>query len=247
PFGVDVRQLIETICCRKNAAVENLKTYYRQLYHVDLEEDLRNSLICDAKNLVFSIAFGIREETAHVDSGRVLQDARAMNAVGVGRFSSLQEFGFIEILRRRSFPHMKELFQYYQRLTNQSIEDAIKSECSGQYEAFLLTTVAMIRDKASHFAERLHDALRVAMIRDEASHFAERLHDALRGLITDDSTITRIVVSRNESPTIVQSQIDLDDVKRRYRNKFNAILEEKVGRELYGEYKRAVVRILDNN
>ena len=48
-------------------------------------------------------------------------------------------FRFNEILCQRSFPHLRAVFEQYKTVSKKDIEDAIKSEFSGDIKNSLLT------------------------------------------------------------------------------------------------------------
>lgn len=80
------------------------------------------------------------------------------------------------------------------------MEDAIKSEFSGNSESGFL---AIIR-----------------AIKDQPAFFARLLNNSLSGVGTDDKSLIRLIVTRCE--------IDMSDIKRAYQSKYGESLKEAI-------------------
>lgn len=65
------------------------------------------------------------------------------------------------------------------------------------------------------------------------------LHKAMKGLGTDDTTLTRIIVTRAE--------IDLQYIKQEYRKKYGKTLNDAVHSETSGHYKAFLLALLGPN
>lgn len=112
------------------------------------------------------------------DPSKVEEDAEKLFKAGEKRMGT-DEDKFIEIVGRRSPEHLKAVSEIYKRKHGHSLEQAIKSETSGDFERLLLA---------------------LCMGRDE--FYTHRMHEAIEGLGTNDSLLVRIF-GLNDKPQLV--------------------------------------------
>lgn len=107
------------------------------------------------------------------------------------------EATFNAILCAENFPQLLQVFEEYKKLAGHDIEQAIKSEFSGDIEEGLLTIVRCVKNRAAVFAERLHRSM--------------------AGAGTDDRALIRVVVSRCEK--------DMVQIKQEFQRLYKKSLE----------------------
>lgn len=126
-------------------------------------------------------------------------DAQSLLAAGELRLGT-DESTFNMILCQRNYAQLQLIFQQYEQICGHDIEEAIKSEFSGNSEGGFL---AVIRS-----------------IRDQPGFFAKQLHNSISGMGTNDQQLIRLVVTRCE--------IDMGDIKRAYESKYGESLKETI-------------------
>ncbi|MBN3294300.1 PIM2 kinase, partial [Polypterus senegalus] len=115
--------------------------------------------------------------------------------LGVNLFemvSGFLPFSSIDDILRNTPPFLfgiSEAFEEYKIISNKTIEESIKGEFSSDVEDLLLVVVACIRNTPAFFAVRLHKSM--------------------KGAGTNETTLTRVMVSRSE--------IDLLDIRTEYK------------------------------
>ena len=85
------------------------------------------------------------------------KDAEALYQAGEGRLGTTDSV-FIDIFSRSSAEHLQAVSTIYQRSHKKhTLEQAVKSETSGDYQKALL---ALCTPRAVHVAQRIHDAVK---------------------------------------------------------------------------------------
>ncbi|XP_073022505.1 annexin D5-like isoform X3 [Primulina eburnea] len=183
---------------------------------------VRQSLAADnvinlkaATELMLAYMNAIRYEGTEVDWAMAEQDAMSLYKAGEKRVGT-DENTFIRIFCERSRAHLAAVSTAYNRLYGRSLEKVVKSETSGNFEFALLTV------------------LRCA--ENPGKYFAKVLHKAMKGMGTDESTLTRVIVTRAE--------IDMQYIKAEYHKKYGKSLNDAVQSETTRHYREFLLELL---
>lgn len=91
-----------------------------------------------------------------VDAARVEMDSKQLYRAGEGRLGTNDTL-LIDIISQRSAEHLQAVSQAYARQHHgHTIEHAIRSETSGDYQFALL---ALVTPRPIYVAQRIHDAV----------------------------------------------------------------------------------------
>ncbi|XP_063968098.1 annexin A4-like [Lytechinus pictus] len=215
--GTDEDAILEILCARNNAEIAAIKEAYKKggFGSKDLEKDLKGETSGDLKRLLVGLSVGARDEAASCDPTKVQADAKALYDAGAGQLGT-DESEFQRIIVGRSRNHLRQVFAAYGSLTSKSIEDAIKSEMSGNVETGYLNLVRFINNPLEYYVKKLNKAM--------------------KGLGTDEACLVRIFVMRCEH--------DLGDIAHSYRAHHGTSLVDAIKSEVSGDFKRALVALL---
>ncbi|XP_064458302.1 annexin A4-like [Ornithodoros turicata] len=217
-IGTNEDTLIEVLCTRSNAEINQIKYQYKQKYGKDLEKDIIGDTSGYLRRILVSVCNAARPEGQPVDPARAADDAQKLYAAGVGQWGT-DESTFRTILCSQSFEQLRQVFREYARLTDHDIMEAIKKEMSGEIKQALLTIVKAVYNTQLYFAEKLHDAM--------------------KGAGTEDRVLIRLVVSRSE--------VDLAMIRQEYYRAYGKSLEEAIKGDTSGDYRKALIALVSGN
>ncbi|XP_056904085.1 annexin A11a isoform X1 [Takifugu flavidus] len=212
--GTDEACLIEILSSRSNAEIKEINRIYKQEYKKTLEDAIKGDTSGHFRRLLISLAQGNRDERENVDISLAKQDAQALYAAGENKLGT-DESKFNAILCARSKPHLRAVFQEYQRMCGRDVEKSIGREMSGDLESGMLAVVKCIKNTPGYFAERLYKAM--------------------KGAGTKDRTLIRIMVSRSE--------VDMLDIRKEYVRNYGKSLYTDISGDTSGDYKKLLLKL----
>ncbi|XP_073286173.1 annexin D5-like isoform X1 [Primulina huaijiensis] len=212
---INLKAATEVICSRTPSQLQFLTQVSRARFHAYVEHDFECHASGDHKELMLAYLNTIRYEGTEVDWAMAEQDATSLYKAGEKRVGT-DENTFIRIFCERSRAHLAAVSSAYNRLYGRSLEKVVKSETSGNFEFALLTV------------------LRCA--ENPGKYFAKVLHKAMKGMGTDESTLTRVIVTRTE--------IDMQYIKAEYHKKYGNSLNDAVQSETTRHYRAFLLELL---
>ncbi|KAH9498198.1 Annexin A6 [Bulinus truncatus] len=214
-LGTDEKVLVEIICTRSNAQLNNIKAAYKTMFNKDLENDIAGDTSGHFKRLLIGCLQANRPEGTEFNRTQAKQDAQALLDAGEKKWGT-DESRFHTVLVSRSYAQLRATFQEYAKLANKDIEDSIKSEMSGDLKDGMLAIVQVIRNKSAYFASELHRAM--------------------KGLGTDDNTLVRIVASRCE--------VDMVQIKEEFQKAYKQTLAMFIQDDTSGDYRTMLLTLI---
>ncbi|CAK9296931.1 unnamed protein product [Gordionus sp. m RMFG-2023] len=218
-FGTNFDLLIEILLTRSPNQLKAITEAYKKLFKKDIVSDIKGDTNRKVQDFLVKIAQAQRDSSRQTDPAAALRDAEKLLKGGIQQLFGTNEKAFTDILATRNINQLKLIFDQYERISKQSIEDAIKKETSGKYQKTLLTFVDIIKNPGNYFATRLHSAL--------------------TGVGTKESDLTRIMVTRSE--------VDMEEIKNEYRKKYKKSLENAIKGDVTGTYQEVLVKLVQGN
>ncbi|XP_047482654.1 annexin B9-like [Penaeus chinensis] len=206
-LGTDEDAIISILTSRTSDQRQAIMTEYNHTYNRDLVKDLKKELHGKFEDVVVALMTPLpaylAEELHHAMSGK-----------------GTTEKTLVEILCTRDNASIRSLKDAYELKYNKKLDDVVKSEVSGDFEDFLMSLLACVRDE-----ESFDPALSL--------HLAEKLYKAGEGQKgTDEEELRRILVS--------YSYQQLKDVFSEYHKLAGKTLGEALDDELSGDLRDAM-------
>jgi annexin A7/11 len=215
-LGTDEACLIEILASRTNEQIHAIKAAYKTEMKRDLESDIMSETSGHFKRLLVSLCNGGRDEDSAPDRSRAAADAKLLYQAGAARMGT-DESSFNRVLCAQSMAQLQLVFEEYHRATGKSIEQAVKSEMSGDLEDGFLAIVSCMKDRPAYFAGRLYKSM--------------------KGAGTDDQTLIRVVVSRCE--------VDMVQIKDAFQRNYGKSLVQFIKDDCSGDYERVLIALVN--
>ncbi|XP_067262826.1 annexin A3-like [Chanodichthys erythropterus] len=205
--GTDNSILIEILSSRTNKQIKELSAAYSEETKKTLIQNLKTEVSGDYGKAILLLAEGARDESTNVNANQAKEDAKALYNAGEKKMGT-DESKFIEILCKRSFPHLRQTILEYKNISGKTLQKSIEKEMSGNLEKLL---VAIVKCAVS-----------------TPAYFAEKLYKSMKGAGTDETTLTRVMVSRGE--------IDMLDIRAEYKKLYQSSLYKEINSDVSGSY-----------
>uniref|UniRef100_A0A8C1ZCF3 Annexin n=1 Tax=Cyprinus carpio TaxID=7962 RepID=A0A8C1ZCF3_CYPCA len=192
--GTDTNILIEILASRTN---KQIKEIYMQ--NIEISGDFGKAILL--------LAEGARDESTNVNADKAKEDAKALYQAGEKRLGT-DESKFIEILCKRSIPHLRQTILEYKNISGKTLQKSIEKEISGDLEELLVAIVKCVMSTPAYFAEKIYKSM--------------------KGAGTDETTLTRVMVSRGE--------IDMLDIRAEFKKLYQRSLYKEISSDVSGSY-----------
>ncbi|XP_071159427.1 annexin A6-like isoform X12 [Mytilus edulis] len=222
-MGTTESTLIGIICTRNAKEKQAIKEQYKKAYKKDLEKDVIGDTSGGFTALLLELLKGEREQGTSVNQKQAQEDAKKLSGDeevevenGKEKKIDLNSKEFVEIMTKRNKAQLKATFEEYKKLMGHDIYQGIANSMSGDAEDAYIGLVTVVEDPVGFYADRLSRAF--------------------SGLGTNDSMLIRIVVSRSE--------IDLAEIKVKYKEVSGKTLRSSIESECSGDYKKILLEIV---
>jgi len=217
--GTDEQALIDVVCSKTPAEMEEVKKAYKSMFDRDLVKDIESETSGNLKSILVSLATANRESKP-VNNDEAKSDAQRLYDAGEGQWGTDEKI-FNQIFALRSFRQLRLTFLYYRKLSGNLIFEALDKELSGKLRSAFMTIAQYVKDPITYFAEMLYTSM--------------------KGMGTNDQVLIRVILTRCE--------IDLETVKERYNKLHgsDANLVKRIKKETSGDYERILVALATGN
>jgi len=217
--GTDEQALIDVVCSKTSAEMENVKKAYAAMFDRDLVKDIESETSGDLKRILVALAMANREKKP-VNNDEAKADAQRLYDAGEGTWGT-DEKVFNQIFALRSFRQLKLTWLYYRKLSGRIIFEALDKELSGKLRSAFMTIAQYVKDPITYYSEMMYTSM--------------------KGLGTNDARLIRAILSRCE--------IDLETVKERYNKLHgsDANLVKRIKKETSGDYEKILVALVVGN
>ncbi|KHN73840.1 Annexin A7 [Toxocara canis] len=217
-LGTKEDVLIDVICTRSNEQLNAIKVAYEGEFGRSLERAIKWDTSGDFERLLIALLQARRDESNRVNEQKAFEEAQKLYEAGEKKWGT-DESTFTSILVTENFHQLRKVFEQYNALAGHPIEQAIKSEFSGDTKNGFITLIECIQSTPKFFAHRIHHTM--------------------KGFGTNDSELIRLIVSRSEC--------DLALIRDAYPIEFEKTLVDAIRSECSGAYRDCLIAIVEGN
>ena len=215
-LGTDEGALIEILSTRSSEDLEQIKKRYSEMYPgrnlvKDVESDTSGHF---RKVLVALLTVKRPIGNNELDYKECEKCARQLFEAGENRLGT-DEKVFTKIFTEKSKNEFICIAQLYYKMTKHTLLQAVEKEFSWDSKKCLIAIIYAILSPSEYFAKCIYKAV--------------------KGLGTDDTTLIRIMVSRNE--------IDMPIIKQFYKKLFKKDMIEDIKGDTSGSYRKILVEL----
>uniref|UniRef100_A0A8C1C4N0 Annexin n=2 Tax=Cyprinus carpio TaxID=7962 RepID=A0A8C1C4N0_CYPCA len=205
--GTDTNILIEILASRTNKQIKEMSAAFAEVIKKTPMQELKTEVSGDFGKAILLLAEGARDESTNVNADKAKEDAKALYQAGEKRLGT-DESKFIEILCKRSIPHLRQTILEYKNISGKTLQKSIEKEISGDLEELLVAIVKCVMSTPAYFAEKIYKSM--------------------KGAGTDETTLTRVMVSRGE--------IDMLDIRAEFKKLYQRSLYKEISSDVSGSY-----------
>ena len=215
-LGTDEEALIEILCTRPPDIIEAIKKRYSEIYPgrtllKDVESDTSGHF---RKVLVSLINAKRNNNKEFLDYAECEKCAKMLYEAGEKRLGT-DEKVFTEIFTQKSPNEFTCIAQLYYKLTKHTLLQAVEKEFSRDSKKCLIAIIYALLNPSEFFAKCINKAV--------------------KGLGTDDNTLIRILVTRDE--------IDMPQIKQFYKQIYKKDMIEDIKDDTSGNYRKILVEL----
>ncbi|XP_053404573.1 uncharacterized protein LOC123536677 isoform X2 [Mercenaria mercenaria] len=207
--------LIGVLCTKTGKELAMIKNRYKEIYGKDLQLAITQDVSGGMEDMFVEILKCERDQGESVNIQEAKEDAKRLYKEGQISIDPTDEV-FKSAIARKSRVQVRAIFQEYKKLTGNDIYAGIQKALMGDEEDAYLGLARAVEDPVWFYAEVIHGCF--------------------DGIGTNDTRLIRVIVSRSE--------IDLADIKTKYKSLYKKTISERIEQECKGDYKKMLLAIL---
>ena len=213
-LGTDEEALIEILTTRTSEKIEQMKLRYKEIFPGrDMVEDIKSDTSGSFWTVLKALLENKRNSTTNPDLEDCQNCAQKLYDSGINKKNTLETF--TEILTQKSKEEIITIGKIYHKISQSNILADIKNLFSGD-------------------TKKLFTGIVFGLL-SPSEYFAELVRDAVKGLGTKDTTLLRIMITRDE--------IDMPQIKQFYRQKYDKDMVDDIKDDTSGSYRKILVAL----
>ena len=216
-LGTNEDTLIEILATRSNERINLIKQRYHEMYNRDLIKDIDSDTSGFFRDILKKLLEANRPNNPYPDEQECSRNAKDLYDAGIQK-KGREQLTYLYILTQKSREELAMISKIYYKWYSKTLFQEIENLFSGD-------------------ARRVLKAIVYALL-SPSEYFAYRIHKAVKGLGTNDTILIRVLVSRDE--------IDINRIKRYYKQLYQKELYEAVKEDVSGDYKTLLLELIGN-
>ena len=215
-LGTNEDTLIEILASRSNERIKEIKKRYKEIYNRDLVKDVEKDTSGTFRKILKRLLDGCRPNN-YANEQECNESAQRLYIAALNKKESLNDT-FIYMFTEKSREEIALIAKIYYKWYSQTLFELIESLFSGDFKRILKAIIYSLLSPSEYFAYRIHKAV--------------------KGIGTKDTILIRVLVSRDE--------IDIERIKRYYRQLYDKSLYDTVKNETSGDYQKILLELIGN-
>ena len=208
-FSADETVVLEALTSHSQEELRQIEDAFKAETGKDLSKEIEKNFSGTLKKNLLNLLYTPRKVNHNPEKEKCEKLANLLVDVGEPNWAGDENI-FKEVFVQSSPEELILIGRYYLKKTGNNMLDAIDQKLSGKTKTLL------------------REILFNNIIPQEL--YAEKVYLAIKGLGTDNNLLNRVLVSRNE--------IDMDDIKEIYKQKYNVTMREDISGDTSGIYEK---------
>ena len=216
-FGTNEDTLIEVIATKSNESLIALRQRFQQLFNQDLIQVIKSETSGHLQKILISLLQADRSINKIPNEQECIESAKRL-------FDSQKE--------KKEF-----LYNAFIYVFTQKSREELAAICRIYYQQNSKTLLEVVENYFSGDGRRVLKAIIYSLL-SPSEYFAYRINKAIKGFMVNDTILIRVLVSRDE--------IDIERIKRYYKQLYGITLYEAVKDKISGEYRNLLLSLIGN-
>lgn len=208
-FSADETVVLEALTSHSQEELRQIEEAFKAETGKDLSKEIEKNFSGTLKKNLLNLLYTPRKVNHNPEKEKCEKLANLLVDVGEPNWAGDENI-FKEVFVQSSPEELVLIGRYYLKKTGNNMLDVIDQKLSGKTKTLL------------------REILFNNIIPQEL--YAEKVYLAIKGLGTDNNLLNRVLVSRNE--------IDMDDIKEIYKQKYNVTMREDISGDTSGVYEK---------
>ena len=208
-FSADETVVLEALTSHSQEELRQIEDAFKAETGKDLSKEIEKNFSGTLKKNLLNLLYTPRKVNHNPEKEKCEKLANLLVDVGEPNWAGDENI-FKEVFVQSSPEELILIGRYYLKKTGNNMLDVIDQKLSGKTKTLL------------------REILFNNIIPQEL--YAEKVYLAIKGLGTDNNLLNRVLVSRNE--------IDMDDIKEIYKQKYNVTMREDISGDTSGIYEK---------
>ncbi|KAH7288265.1 hypothetical protein KP509_31G020000 [Ceratopteris richardii] len=204
----DYSALTEVLYLRTSAELLDIRRAYSSRFGRSLEEELATKIDGSEKKLLLGLLREARSEDDEIDTLQVEADTKDLLSA-ISNTKEVNKSVIIRVFTTRSSSHLRDVLDSFKTVHGYSFGKILKSKTHGGFRVSVRVVM--------HCAKNL------------INYYAKTLYESMKGMGTDDSTLTRIIVTCAE--------LNMKDIKAHFSRKYQRPLHEMISLDTMGHFQ----------
>ena len=213
-LGTDEKALIEILTTRESDHIKKMKERYKEIYPGrDMVADIKD----DTSGHFWEVLKALLETKREINTVPDIKECESCAKMLYGAIQTKNKHVeiFIQILTTKSKEEVREIGKIYNKISKNGLINDIENTFSGDTKNALLGILYGILSPPEYFAKLIYESI--------------------KGLGTNNTTLIRVLITRDE--------IDMPQIKQYYRHMYKKDMVDDIKGDTSGNYQKILVEL----